>query len=92
MAVFWTEGASAERARLFSELVEKNPPAAIAQDDAIERLAGSLDGLAKYATLPNGARWVPVGRYPVVIIYDLEPGGDALVLALAPTRTNWKPA
>ena len=76
---------------MFLDLAKKNLGAALDQDDAIESLAFSLDGLATYGRLSNGARWAPVNRFPVVIIYDREPGGDALVLDLAPSRSNWKP-
>lgn len=90
MAVFWTSLAGSERARLFTRLADLNPLAALDQDDAIEALASTLDGVATYARLPNGSLWVPVNGYPVVIVYDREPGGDAVVLDVVHTNTAWK--
>lgn len=92
MAVAWSRRAANERERLFQELKAKNPQAARKQDDAIGRLVSSLDGVATYQQLPDGTHYIPVQSYPVVVLYDRDPvTGDALVLDLAPTRSNWKP-
>jgi hypothetical protein len=92
MAVTWSKLAADERVRLFHELDAVNPQAADRQDAAVEKLANSLDGLAIYQKLLDGTCYVPVKGYPIVILYDRHPvTGDADVLDLAPTRSNWKP-
>lgn len=92
MAVEWSKQAADERERLFRELDAKNPQAADRQDDAIGTLAGSLDGVASYQRLPDGTHFVPVKGYPVVLLYDRDPAtGNAIVLDLAPARSDWKP-
>ncbi|WP_027069672.1 type II toxin-antitoxin system RelE/ParE family toxin [Novilysobacter defluvii] len=92
MAVAWSKRAADERERLFLELGTKNPQAADRQDDALSRLVSSLDGVATYQQLPDGTYYVPVQRYPIVVLYDRDPAtGDVLVLDVAPARSNWKP-
>lgn len=92
MAVTWSHRAADTRARLFLELKTSDPQAAAKQDDAIQKLVDTLDGLATYQRLPDGTCFVPVQRYRVVILYDRDPvTGDALVLDLAPARSDWRP-
>ena len=92
MAVTWTDTATRSRAQLTRDLARTNPSAARKQSMAIRKLAKTLDGTATYQRLPNGARFVPAPRYPVVVLYDRDPGtGDAVILDLAPARSNWRP-
>ena len=73
MAVTWTDTATRSRAQLTRDLARTNPSAARKQSMAIRKLAKTLDGTATYQRLPNGARFVPVPRYPVVVLYDRDP-------------------
>ncbi len=92
MAVVWSQQAADRRVPLFLELETRNPQAAVRQDDAIGKLVDTLDELATYQRLPDGTHFVPVQRYRVVILYDRDPvTGDALVLDLAPSRSDWRP-
>lgn len=92
MSVIWTKHAITARQHLFRNLDALNPQAASKQDAAIVALAKTLDGLASYRRLPSGARFVTVPRYPIVLIYERDLAGDATVLDVAPTRSNWKPS
>lgn len=91
MTVYWTQRAIFARERLFEQLRLVNPYAADAQDDAIEALADTLDGIATYQRLSNGAHFVPIHRYALVLIYERDTrSGDAIILDIAPARSDWK--
>lgn len=92
MTVIWSDTAKMSRVALTRNLAKKNPLAARNQNAAIRRMAASLDGAATYQELPNGAYYVPVPGYPLVILYDRDPAnGDATILDVVPSRSDWKP-
>ncbi len=100
MTVAWGRRALDDRTRFLADAhtraIAKSDPqifaAAIAQDDQLEAEGNALNGVATYKPGPEpGTRLYVCKSRKYVLIYTRD-GKDVVILWIAPSRSNWKPA
>ena len=82
MKVRYSQTALRELDEIFAYIHERNPSAAVAVVDRIERLAGLIGELPLigHRTDEEGVRMMPVVRYPFLIFYALSDRADEIVI------------